>query len=54
MSSFAEQMLGARERDREDPQGHAARPRRADRLRRDDGVGAVINTAKVAPGATVR
>ncbi len=35
LSSFAEQMRGARARAGEDPRGHAARPGRADRLRRD-------------------
>ena len=42
----------ARERAREDPQGHAARPRGADRLRRDDGARRGAQHRAVAPGST--
>ena len=37
----------------EDPRGRAVRQELLYRLRRDDGVGAVVNTAKVTPGSNV-
>jgi S-(hydroxymethyl)glutathione dehydrogenase/alcohol dehydrogenase len=45
--------VGPRECDRKDPRGHAARPRALIGCGVITGVGAVFNTAKVAPGETV-
>ena len=52
LSSFAEQMLVHEHALRGDPRGHAARPRRPDRLRRDDRRGAVIHTSQRPRRAT--